>query len=355
MGDMGGAGAEDKEDADSDVGTASGGSNHGGNSNRRRRISKKKEYRIPKTSSPNEPLVVPKDDEQAKMMFHSYSKARKMEQKNATRNKRVNEDRSLTFLDVTNAASYTAKNKPVIEKMWRKCEKKNFGLNGITVRRAGPAGETIPGTKVTSGDRRGEVVEAKMEKGYNAFTIEWLGVRGKKRSANTTEDVLRDRGDGQGVVSLDEAKKRMEVFLLATLCMINVQVHQFVTNDVNVHDAKATRPLSGEKAVDITLGRYHAWDKTKQACAVDMLMPNEVKFLDSAEDEGLLAEMEEDGSCFKMMGLDAYHKVNETGLMGSYEDFNSKHLPLVNHFVRGAQASFRLDRATSLVSSFFFL
>ena len=217
MGDMGGTDAEDKEDADSNVGTASDGSNHCGNLNRRRRISKK-EYRIPKTSSPNEPLVVPKNDEQAKNMFNSYSEARKMKQKNATGNKRVNGDRSLTILDVTNAASCMAKNKPVSEKTWRKCEKENYGLYGITVRRAGPAGETIPGTNVTSGDRTEEVVEAKIVKGYNSFTIEWPGGRGKKRRAYTTRDVLRNRDDGQGVVPLNEAKKRMEVFLLVTLC-----------------------------------------------------------------------------------------------------------------------------------------
>lgn len=68
-----------------------------------------------------------------------------------------------------------------------------------------------------------------MGKGYNEFAIEWSGGTGNKRSAYTTEDVLHDRDDGQGVVILDEAKEKMGVFLLAALCMVNIQVHKFIT------------------------------------------------------------------------------------------------------------------------------
>ena len=59
----------------------------------------------------------------------------------------------------------------------------------------------------------------------------------------------------------------------------------------------------------------------------------------------------EKNSCFEMMGLDAYNKISKTGLVDSMEDFNSKHLAFVNHFVRGAQASFRLGRATNFAAS----
>lgn len=79
-------------------------------------------------------------------------------------------------------------------------------------------------------------------------------------------------------------------------------------------------------------------------------MENEVKFLESAEDKGLVKEMDKN-SCFEMMGLDAYNKISKTGLVDSMEDFNSKHLAFVNHFVRGAQASFRLGRATNFAAS----
>ncbi|CAN0527609.1 unnamed protein product, partial [Laminaria digitata] len=339
-------------DADSDGDTESDNGSVSRKSKRRRPSSEKKQNRIRRTSSPLEPLMVPKDDEQAELMFQLYHKAREFERLLKKENMRIKEIINLTLLDLADAASCLAKGKPVSEAIRRKCEKEKYGLYGITVRRAGADGGTIPGTKVTSGKgRTGEVVRGQMEKGYNEFTIEWSSGNENKCSAYTTEDVLRDRDDNQGVVTLNEAKEKIRVFLLAALCMVNVQVHKFITNDVKVENINGTCPLTGAKAADIIQGRKHAWDNTKQACAVDMLMENEVNLLYSDEDEGLLAEMNKERSCFKMMGLDDYERIGKTGLMGSTEDFNSKHLPFVNHFVRGIQASFRLGRPTNLASS----
>lgn len=192
-----------------------------------------------------------------------------------------------------------------------------------------------------------------MEEGYNVFTIEWSGGKGKACSAYTTEDVLCFRDDDQGVVTLDEANKKMRVFLLATLCMVNTQVHKFITNDGKVENVnlRCTLP-KGQKGENIKDGRRYAWDEMKKASvkAVDMLMEKEKQLLESAEDAELLAEMKT-SSCFEMMGLDAYSRVSKTGLVDSTEDFNSKHLSFVNHFVRGAQASFRLGRATNFAAS----
>ncbi|CBJ48971.1 hypothetical protein Esi_0102_0084 [Ectocarpus siliculosus] len=52
-----------------------------GNSKRRRRSAGKKDNCIPRTSSPRELLMVPKDDQQAKLMLSLYRKAREMERK----------------------------------------------------------------------------------------------------------------------------------------------------------------------------------------------------------------------------------------------------------------------------------
>lgn len=155
-------------------------------------------------------------------------------------------------------------------------------------------------------------------------------------------------------MSLDEVNKKIGVSLRATLCMVNVQTHEFVTNDIKVHGAKSTRPLSRDIVEDITLGGTHARNETAKARAVDMLLPNEVGFSRSTEDGDLLEEMEKQ-SCFAMMGVNDYIKMGETGLAKSNEGFNSKHLPYVNHFVRGAQASFRLGRPTSPASSMVFV
>lgn len=150
-------------------------------------------------------------------------------------------------------------------------------------------------------------------------------------------------------MSLDEAKQKMISFLLAARCMADVQYHEFITNNVKVQDAKGTCPLSRDKADDIMRGRAHAWEEMEAARAVDMLMPNEIDLLRSAEDPGLLGEMEVPKSCFKMMALDDYVRIGQFCLIKSNEDFNSKHLPFLNHFVRGAQTSFRLGRPTNLV------
>lgn len=45
------------------------------------------------------------------------------------------------------------------------------------------------------------------------------------------------------------------------------------------------------------------------------------------------------------------HRAHFTGLVRSTEDFQDQHLAFVNHFVRGAQASFRLVRPTNMASS----
>ncbi|CAM9479937.1 unnamed protein product [Hapterophycus canaliculatus] len=132
----------------------------------------------------------------------------------------------------------------------------------------------------------------------------------------------------------------MMSFHLAARRMADVQYHELITYNVKVHDANGTRPLRRDKYDDIIRGRVHAVKEMEAARAVDMLMPNETALRRSAEDPGLLEEMEAPHSCFKMLGLEDYVRIGQVGLNKSNEDFNSKHLPLRNHFVRGAQASF---------------
>lgn len=176
----------------------------------------------------------------------------------------------------------------------------------------GAKGERIAGTKVTSGNIEGEVVEAEMVRGYNAFTIKWKR-GGHGDSKYSTDDVLRHADDDQGVVSLEEDTRHMNVFLLATLCMVNVQVYEFITNDVKVENIFDTCPLDREEASDNMNGREYAWNETKRAAAVDMLHSNEREFLVTNEDKGLLEHLKKE-SCFKMMGLGEYAKVGKTGL-----------------------------------------
>ncbi|CAN0439184.1 unnamed protein product, partial [Ectocarpus sp. 12 AP-2014] len=347
VGDAGAAEGEPESDVSGD--TCTGATSGVPASKKSKQCRRQVSNRLHKTSSQNEALVVPKDDEQAERIFANYNRAKEHERKLAASKKTINEVRNLTYLDITRASICLEKGLPIDEDIWRKLEKEDYGLYGITTRR-----EEVSGTKVTSANNKGEVVEAKMVKGYNTFTIEWSDGR-KKNSEYKTGDVLRDRDDGQDVVSLGEAKKKMNSFLLEARCMADVQFHEFITNNVKVHDAKSTRPLSRDKADDIMNSRTHAWEKTEAACAVDMIMPNEIDLLKSDEDPDLLGEMKAPKSCFAFMGLDDYARIGQFGLINSNEDFNSKHLPFLNHFVRGAQASFRLGHPISLASSMVFM
>ena len=80
-------------------------------------------------------------------------------------------------------------------------------------------------------------------------------------------------------------------------------------------------------------------------------MEKETDLLKTTEDKGLLGELDKDRSFFEMTGLVNGARAGFTGLMASNEYFTDKQLPLVNHFVREAQASFRLGRPTNLASS----
>ena len=320
-------------------------STHG--NKRRRGINKTKKTR-------NQLLIKPRTQEQAEKMSKLLREARAMEQK---RDKsRVSETRNLTLQHLIDAANCLKDEEDIPEAICRRLEKDDYGLYGITVRQAGESGETTLGTTVTSREgRKGEVVEAKMEKGYHVFTIKWKDGKGDARSAYTTLDVLKYRDDGQGVVELRAAHECMKVFLLATLCMVYTQVYRFIDDDTKVENLKyLSRLPNGQKRDNILRGRKHAWEKmsSKSVGAMAMLMEKEKEFLNSDEDEGLYKDMEK-SSCFKMMALDDYDETDgRTSLVKSEnEDFHPKSLPFVNHFVRGAQASFRVGRPTNFAAS----
>lgn len=108
--------------------------------------------------------MVPKDDEQANKMFDNYKQACTDERTLSSEVKTISEVGNLTLLDITIAASCTAKGVPISEDTCKNWEKENYGLYGITVRRAGADGATISGTKVIFGKKTGGIAEAKMER-----------------------------------------------------------------------------------------------------------------------------------------------------------------------------------------------
>lgn len=136
-------------------------------------------------------------------------------------------------------------------------------------------GETISGTRVTSGKTNGTVVKAEIVDGYNEFTIQWS--MGKKDSKYCLDDVLRDRDDGQAVVSLEDATEKMNIVLLAALCMVNIHVHKIIVSDLKVDFPKDTCPLcplTARELENTPKSREYAWTGIKKARAVGMLNPD---------------------------------------------------------------------------------
>lgn len=139
--------------------------------------------------------------------------------------------------------------------------------------------------------------------------------------------------------------------------MVNVQVHEIILEDTEVEFKKPTPKLTErELGIDgVMKARMEAWNKIKEANGLVLLNDHEIKNLRSPEDPKLVEELGEEKSCLRMMGLDDYENEGKLGLVNTRFKFHAKHLPKVNHYIRGAQASFRLGRLTNLASSIMFI
>lgn len=223
-------------------------------------------------------------------------------------------------------------------------EKDDVRLYGVEI------GKTI----VKSGDKTGNVVEVEMVEGFNECTIEWSGKHGVGK--HDLKDVLRMAKEGQGVVSPECAKEKEDAFFLASQNMVNVHVHKIIVDDTGVEFAKMTPKLTKtELETRVMEARLHAWNTMKNANGLVMLNDHEIKRLESPEDPELVTDLREPKSCLRMMGLDEYGAEGELGLVNKEFKFHEKHLPKVSHYVRGAQASFKLGRLTNLPSSIMFM
>lgn len=104
--------------------------------------------------------------------------------------------------------------------------------------------------------------------------------------------------------------------------------------------------MVAKKNAVMNLWQY-AWDEVKDTKAADTLNDVEIGLL--AADAGLREELERDGSCLEMMGL-ASSAVTSTSLLFKESKFHPTHEPWVGHFVRGAQAAWRLGRLINIKS-----
>ncbi|CAM9454108.1 unnamed protein product [Pylaiella littoralis] len=248
--------------------------------------------------------------------------------------------RTLTVLELQKAVRCLLRGEPIDPATRQKCEKDDYRMYGIRV-----------GIKVTSQDleKTGEIIAVKMDEKdcFNKFTIRWGQTGGGKIEQYSTHDVLRDADKGQDGVSLLDDEDRFGVFVLAVLCMVFTHVHYFIAHNDKIKRKYHCVALGEDENQDTMDLRKYVWEQTKGAAAADTLNGFELGMLKS--DAGVVDELKEEKSCLKMMGLE-HSDVTASSLLFRNKRFHSTHIPLVNHFVRGAQAAWKLGRLVSMES-----
>lgn len=187
--------------------------------------------------------------------------------------------------------------------------------------------------------------------GYNGFDIQWD--KCDKPSRYTTREVLEGAeryGGDQCATSPAKDDERVLLFLRAVLCMVNVQVRRFLVVD----DTKFKRKynpvaLAPDVAKEMMSIREIAWDTIQKAKLTDTMTESE-KFILGEADGKLLEEVGCTGSLLEALGLGPFVTSDDTGFVSSAYTFHERQMTFVNHFVRGAQASWKLGRPTSLES-----
>lgn len=258
--------------------------------------------------------------------------------------KHPRDSRGLTLRMVENSVlALCGEGGKVDDKTLQLCEKEDHGLYGITV-----SPEVGVGTEVNSTvDGRGQVVDAKMESGFKVFTIRWDG--SNDDGEYSTAEVLRHATANKGVVSIEDEQRRCGIFLCAALCMILVHGHRYIKKGKKKGRQFMLGKVPENDREDTARTRLYAWKEIQKIGAVDTVTPKELEILGSGVNSDLLEELREEGSFFGMLGLESCLSWDSTGLVGLLDTvFHERHLPFINHLLRGAQASYRLGRITSL-------
>lgn len=285
-------------------------------------------------------LVKPKDNEESKTVDGNMANAAKMEVDIA--NERTKADkRGLTDLDVIKAVQCLERKELIGAATRQKCEKDDYGLYGIKI-----------GTRVTSQTqvKTGAIIAVRMDEkdGYYSFTIKWDESGGPCTYGEySTDDVLGDADPGQGVVTLAEDVAALDQWMKRLMVLMYTHMHYFITHNQKIKRKYDCVDLGTDEEEEVMALRKYAWDETKDTKAAATLNEIEIGLL--AADAELVADLKKDKSCLEMMEL-ASSDVTAGSLLFSNQKFHSTHQPWVKHFVRGAQASWRLGRLINMDS-----
>ncbi|CAN0465736.1 unnamed protein product [Ectocarpus sp. 12 AP-2014] len=253
----------------------------------------------------------------------------------------IPDTRYLTRNDVIEAARAIEAGEEIDGVIMQKMEKEDPRLYGITT-------DPVSGTLVKLSGKEGRVVAARRDvDGYVEYHVELEGkhrkTKGTNKKLNTRQ--LLEAAVGEGVVRWEEEVERLKTVFCAILSLVYCPLYKFVTNDPKVKRKKKPVDLKGEEGTEATNLREFAWGRIKNAPATHVVNSHEMKLL--ASDEGLEQELGEKGTLARVLGinLDVY-----SGLVCERKDYAKEHYSTVDHYVKGAQAAYKLGRVMSFQS-----
>ncbi|CBN74320.1 hypothetical protein Esi_0019_0124 [Ectocarpus siliculosus] len=253
----------------------------------------------------------------------------------------IPDTRYLTRNDVIEAVRAIKAEKEIDSVIMQKMEKEDPRLYGITA-------DPVSGTLVNLDGKKGRVVAARRDvDGYLKYCVELEGkhrkTKGIAKNVNTRQ--LLEAAGGEGVVRWEKEVDRVTTVFCAILSLVYVPVYKFVTIVPRVKRKVKPVDLKGEDGKEAVELREFAWEKIKGAPATHVVNDHEKKLL--ASDEGLEQELCEKGTLARVLGinLDAY-----SGLVHEPRDYAKQHYSTVDHYVKGAQAAYKLGRVMSFQS-----
>ncbi|CAN0094967.1 unnamed protein product [Ectocarpus sp. 12 AP-2014] len=227
----------------------------------------------------------------------------------------------------------------------RKMEKEDPRLYGITV-------DPVSDTQVELDSRKGRVVAAKRDgDGYLEFRVE---VDGKQRKGKGTKKTLNTRqllesAVGERIVRWEDEVKRMEKAFCSIFALVHVPVYKFVINDDKVKRKVNPVKLEGKERTEAFKLRRFAWDQINSARASEVINAHELGLL--ASDEELQRELQQDNSLVKVLNINLDTYLGLMLLEDEHEqqmDYALRHYSTVDHYIKGAQAAYKLGRVMSL-------
>lgn len=249
--------------------------------------------------------------------------------------------------------------KDIAEDTLRMFEKDDWRLYGIVMRDLNlrDDGTTVDGTVVTIEGKQWMVVSARRDgSGYREFKLSAVGKSRKEKGTVkncTIFDILEhadvpEHADGLQVVTLEEERERVNLVICDILCLAYVPVYKFITSDPKIKRKKKTIELGEIEGEEAKALRQWALDQVGGASVTDIINKHELALLGS--DKDLQVELAKTKSLSGFLGLDRFKMASYSGLMEQRMDFHKDHIPVVDHYIRGAQSAFRLGRAVCMES-----